>query len=258
MSLFSDNIRHLRVKKGLSQEIVAEKLSISRASLAKYESGTNQASYETLVKISHYYHVSIDLLLTADIRKVNMDQLLQLDDNRILLPIVVDGAGENVIEIVPHKAKAGYLTGYSDPEFIESLQHISLPMLKGGKYRAFEVDGDSMPPFRTGSYIVGRYVENARELKKGRGYLVMTTEGMTYKRLKEIADESLVLDSDNAMYQPFTVPNAQILQLWEFSGYFGTGDLSTVDTGTQSTRDILIEFRREFREHIKETKEKKH
>lgn len=257
MSLFSDNIRHLRLKKGVSQEIVAENLSISRASLAKYESGINQAPYETLVRISHYYHVSIDLLLTADIRKINMDQLLKLDDNRILLPIVVDAAGDNVIEIVPHKAKAGYLTGYSDMEFIESLQHISLPMLKGGKYRAFEVDGDSMPPFKTGSFILGKYVENEKELKKGRGYLVMTTEGMTYKRLKGIGKDHLTLESDNAMYEPFEVPVSQILQLWEFGGYFGTEELSTIDLSTQSTRDILIEFRNEFRNHIKQSKKQK-
>jgi transcriptional regulator with XRE-family HTH domain len=254
MSLFSDNIRHLRVKKGFSQEIVAESLLISRASLAKYESGTNQAPYETLVRISHYYHVSIDLLLTADIRKINMDQLLKLDDNRILLPIVVDKAGDNVIEIVPHKAKAGYMTGYSDPEYIESLQYISLPMLKGGKYRAFEVDGDSMPPFKTGTYIVGKYVENAKELKKGKTYLVMTTEGMTYKRLKDIREEYLVLDSDNELYQSFEVPYGQILQLWEFGGYFGTEELSTVDLSTQSTRDILVDLRKEFRDYIRQNK----
>jgi len=254
MSLFSDNIRHLRVKKGVSQEIVAESLLISRASLAKYESGTNQAPYETLVKISHYYHVSIDLLLTADIRKVNMDQLLKLDDNRILLPIVVDKDGDNMIEIVPHKAKAGYLTGYSDPEYIESLQYISLPMLKGGKYRAFEVDGDSMPPFKTGSYIVGKYVENLKELKVGKGYLVMGIDGMTYKRLSKVGDDHLLLGSDNIIYEPFAVPFSEILQLWEFGGYFGTEDLSGIDHNTQSTRDILISFHKEFRDYIKKNK----
>jgi hypothetical protein len=35
-------------------------------------------------------------------------------DNRILLPITVDQQGENIIEIVPHKAQAGYLSGYAD------------------------------------------------------------------------------------------------------------------------------------------------
>ena len=129
MSLFSDNIRHLRMKKEVSQAIVAENLAITRDRLAKYEEGKSQPPFEILIKLSHYYHISIDLLLTADIRKVDIDGLMQLEDNRILLPIAVDREGENTIEIIPHKARAGYLSGYSDPEFIESLQHISLPFL---------------------------------------------------------------------------------------------------------------------------------
>jgi hypothetical protein len=44
-----------------------------------------------------------------------IEDLLKLGDNRILLPITVDQQGENIIEIVPHKAQAGYLSGYADP-----------------------------------------------------------------------------------------------------------------------------------------------
>ena len=69
--------------------------------------------------------MSIDLLLGVNVQKVSFDELLQLEENRILLPIAVDPNGENFIEIIPHKARAGYLSGYSDPEFIESLQHVS-------------------------------------------------------------------------------------------------------------------------------------
>ncbi|RYY54134.1 MAG: XRE family transcriptional regulator, partial [Chitinophagaceae bacterium] len=172
MSLFSDNIRHLRMKKEVSQESVAERLSISRDILAKYEQGKSQAPYENLIKLSRYYHVSIDLLLTVDIRKIDMDGLIQLDDNRIVLPITVDQNGGNLIEIIPQKAKAGYLSGYSDPEFIESLQHIALPFLHNGKYRAFPIEGRSMPPFQEGSFIVGEYVEHLEHIKDGQTYIM--------------------------------------------------------------------------------------
>jgi hypothetical protein len=43
-----------------------------------------------------------------------LEDLLKLGDNRILLPIT-DQQGENIIEIIPHKAQAGYLSGYADP-----------------------------------------------------------------------------------------------------------------------------------------------
>jgi transcriptional regulator with XRE-family HTH domain len=246
MSLFSDNIRHLRIKKDLSQEIVAESLSVSRDSLAKYEQGRSQPPHEILIKLSHYYHVSIDLLLTADIRKINLDSLLKMDDNRILLPIVVDKSGNNVIEVVPHKAKAGYFTGYSDPEFIESLQHISLPFLGTGKFRSFAVDGDSMPPHKDSSFIVGRYVENINEAKEGKSYIVMTTEGMTYKRLKKKNAKSLLLESDNEFYKPFEVKLSEVLELWEYAGSVATEEFEKEDISKEDIRGLLQGLRQEI------------
>lgn len=246
MSLFSDNIRHLRMKKEVSQSIVAESLSITRDRLAKYEEGKSQPPFEILVKLSQYYHVSIDLILTADIRKIDLDSLLKMDDNRILLPIVVDKFGNNVIEIVPHKAKAGYFTGYSDPEFIESLQHISLPFLGTGKFRSFAVDGDSMPPHKNSSFIVGRYMESAHEAKEGKSYIVMTTEGMTYKRLKEKRDTSLLLASDNDFYKPFEVKLSQILELWEYAGSLATEEFEKEDISKEDIRGLLQGLRTEI------------
>jgi hypothetical protein len=42
-----------------------------------------------LKKIAHYYHSIIDLLLSLDVRKIPVDNLLQLENNRLVLPITV-------------------------------------------------------------------------------------------------------------------------------------------------------------------------
>lgn len=254
MSLFSDNIRHLRIKKEVSQQYVADSLSISRDRLAKYEEGKSQPPFEILIKLSHYYHVSIDLLLTADIRKVNIDGLMKLDDNRILLPIVVDTKGANIIEIIPHKAKAGYLNGYSDPEFVESLQHISLPFLGTGKFRTFPVEGDSMPPHKDGSFIVGRYVENERDVRDGRTYVLLTkNEGIVYKRLKRIDKRNFMLISDNNFYEPYPLQISEILEIWEYAGSIATKEFEPDDLEPQSIRELLYGIREEVKalKHIK-------
>lgn len=254
MSLFSDNIRHLRIKKEVSQQYVADSLSISRDRLAKYEEGKSQPPFEILIKLSHYYHVSIDLLLTADIRKVDIDGLMKLDDNRILLPIVVDTKGANIIEIIPHKAKAGYLNGYSDPEFVESLQHISLPFLGTGKFRTFPVEGDSMPPHKDGSFIVGRYVENEQDVRDGRTYvLLMKNEGIVYKRLKRIDKRSFMLVSDNSFYEPYPVQISEILEIWEYAGSIATKEFEPDNLEPQSIRELLYGIREEVKalKHIK-------
>lgn len=248
MSLFSDNIRHLRIKKEVSQQYVADSLSISRDRLAKYEEGKSQPPFEILIKLSHYYHVSIDLLLTADIRKVDIDGLMKLDDNRILLPIVVDTKGANIIEIIPHKAKAGYLNGYSDPEFVESLQHISLPFLGTGKFRTFPVEGDSMPPHKDGSFIVGRYVENERDVRDGRTYVLLTkNEGIVYKRLKRIDKRNFMLISDNNFYEPYPLQISEILEIWEYAGSIATKEFEPDDLEPQSIRELLYGIREEVK-----------
>ena len=109
MSLLSDNMRYLRARMGMSQQAVADQLVITRGRYAKYEDGMSEPPIELLVKISRYFHVSIDLLVSVDIRRVPIRELQQLPDNRILLPVAVDAEGKNKIEIIPHKAQMGYL-----------------------------------------------------------------------------------------------------------------------------------------------------
>ena len=248
MSLFSDNIRFLRVQKNISQEKLATALLIARARYVKYESGTSEAPYDILKRISKYYHVSIDLLLNVDLRKIDMDGLLKLEDNRILLPITIDTGGENTIEIIPQKAKAGYLNGYSDPEFIEGLQQISLPFLKNGKFRAFPVSGDSMPPHRDGSFIIGKYVESLGEVRDGRTYILLTkNEGIVYKRLNKNGKNSLVLSSDNSFYEPYSIRASDVLEIWEYACSIATNEFEPDSLEPQSIRDMFNSLRNEIK-----------
>jgi hypothetical protein len=148
--------------------------------------------------------------------------MLKLSDNRIVLPVVVDQNGNESIEIVSQKASMGYLTGYSDPGFIEGLERISLPFLKNGKFRAFPADGDSMPPFKNGSFIIGKYMEGINDLKSGNTYVFVTlNDGITYKRLKAKNKNSITVSADNTFYEPYEIPFEEILEVWRYaSGIF--------------------------------------
>ncbi|KFF11971.1 XRE family transcriptional regulator [Flavobacterium hydatis] len=249
MSLFSDNIRSLRLKKKVSQEKVAESLLITRSRYTKYEDGTSEAPYEILKKIAHYYQISIDLLLSVDVRKIPMDDLLKLENNRLLLPITVDAAGNDFVEIVTQKAKAGYLNGYGDPEYIESLQQISLPFLGPGKHRGFPVEGDSMPPHEDGSIIIGRYVERLGEVMDGKTYILITkNEGMVYKRLNKNKKNTLILESDNHFYPNYEVKASDILEIWEYKCNIGRTDKKQELSETQSMKDLILEIKRDVLE----------
>ncbi|GEP51154.1 hypothetical protein FNO01nite_18260 [Flavobacterium noncentrifugens] len=225
MLYISDNLKYLRNRRNFSQQEAANGLQIPCERYKKYEYGKNTPPAETLLLISRFYHISIDLLLTIDLRKLNVDNLLKLDDNRIVLPITVDADGNNFIEIVPHKARAGYLTGYADPEFIENLQQISLPFLGVGKFRAFPVGGDSMPPHNDLSFVIGKYVDNLGEIKKEKTYILITlSEGITYKRLSSKNAESLTVAPDNIIYNPYEIKLSDILEIWEYVAHIGRDD----------------------------------
>ncbi|CAM3445442.1 HTH cro/C1-type domain-containing protein [Flavobacterium longum] len=245
MSLFSDNLRYLREGRKESQQQTAENLGIKRARYEPYESGKIEPPYDILKKISRHFNISIDLLLSVDIRKYQLQDLLKLEDNRIVLPIKVDSKGRNLIEVVPHKARAGYLTGYSDPEYIESLQQIALPFLGPGKFRAFPIGGDSMPPHDDRSFIVGRYVENLGEIKKDKTYILITTsEGITYKRLGGKNPDSLTVLPDNIIYHPYEIKLSEILEIWEYVAHIGQNDaLQESPDQTQSMlRNLMLEL----------------
>lgn len=246
MSIFSDNLRYLRVKHGLTQQKIADILLIPRERYAKYEA-TTDPPLDCLQKISRYYHVSIDLLLSFDIRQVPYEDLIKLEDNRILLPMAVDSYGENKIEIIPAKAQAGYLSGYSDPEFIEGLQHISLPFLKNGKYRAFPVTGDSMPPHKEGSFVVGEYIEKLTDVVDGKTYILITkNDGIAYKRLKKNNAHSLIAQSDNTLYEPYEVKASEILEIWRYACSIATQEFEQDDLGVVSVKDVLQGLRQDL------------
>ncbi|MBW7675654.1 XRE family transcriptional regulator [Chryseobacterium chendengshani] len=242
MSIFSDNIRFLRGKKNLSQAKTAVELLITRERYAKYEDGRSEPPIEILLRISKYHRVSIDLLVAIDIQKYPLDDIVKLPENRIVLPIKVDNTGENKIELVTQKAKMGYLNGYDDPAFIEGLQHISLPFLRNGKFRAFPAEGDSMPPYNEGTYFVGKYIESRNDLKKGKTYIFVTKDGIVYKRYSAQNDKGNFVKSDNQFYEPYEIEWAEVREIWQFAASINTKELTVENFEFQTVRNMFEEI----------------
>ena len=58
-------LREIRRKKGYSQLKAAMELCISREALSYYENGKRSPDIDMLIKLSEYFHVSIDYLITG-------------------------------------------------------------------------------------------------------------------------------------------------------------------------------------------------
>ncbi len=218
MSKISSNIRFLRQLKGLSQEQLADDLKVTRSRIGGYEEARNEPPIDLLIRLSEYFHIAVDALIRGDLTKTNLDGLMKVGKNRILFPILLDQDGNDMVELIPLKAHAGYLRGYSDPEYIERLPKMKLPFLPTGKHRAFPIKGDSMPPIKEGSFIIGKYLERFEDMKLGKTYVVVTKEdGLSYKRIMNATKRELELHSDNKLYKPYKVKNEDVLELWEYT-----------------------------------------
>ena len=58
-------LQEIRKKKGYSQLKVAMDLNISREALSYYENGKRSPDLEMLLKLSKYFDVSVDYLITG-------------------------------------------------------------------------------------------------------------------------------------------------------------------------------------------------
>jgi len=58
-------LKIIRKEKNLNQQKVAIDLNISREALSHYENGKREPSLDMLIKMSDYFNVSIDFLITG-------------------------------------------------------------------------------------------------------------------------------------------------------------------------------------------------
>lgn len=63
---FSDRIKSLREKAGLTQSGLAKKIHLTRASVNAWEMGLSVPSTPFIVELAHLFHVSTDYLLGLD------------------------------------------------------------------------------------------------------------------------------------------------------------------------------------------------
>lgn len=72
----SAKLSELRAAKGVTQDEVANALSISNKTVSKWENGTSEPDLTMLIALAHYYNVTTDTLLGLEEGKKGMKQML--------------------------------------------------------------------------------------------------------------------------------------------------------------------------------------
>ena len=97
---FAEKILNLRTEYGYSQEILAEKLNVSRQAISKWESGATLPETDKVIALSNFFGVSTDYLLKDNIQCDSHDSL-----DRVVLKFLgsakdMDNISEELIEIM--------------------------------------------------------------------------------------------------------------------------------------------------------------
>nr|DAO04665.1 MAG TPA: repressor protein [Caudoviricetes sp.] len=64
--MYNDILRRLRAEKGVSQQVVADYLNITKQAYSLYELGKREPDFETLLKLGEYFNVSTDYILRGE------------------------------------------------------------------------------------------------------------------------------------------------------------------------------------------------
>lgn len=294
MSNFAANLKALRAKKSLKQEDLVVLVGITSSTLSNYEVGKTEPNLDTLVNFSNSLGVSVDVLLNGDaslIAKIadgkkqgiaslnaslhasltgrnypeipdgtasDVSERMLAMYNRVPSVVTVDRAGNDSITYVPLRARAGYLAGFQDPEFISTLPTYSFPGMQNATFRMWEIEGHSMiPTFDDSDIIIGRFIENLSQIRNDRVHIIVTkNDGILIKRVlnRSVTDGKLILNSDNQKdprdYPPIVIGVEEVLEVWYGVAKF-TRQMRA--PGEMYNKLIDLEARLTLLEHTKRT-----
>lgn len=191
---FSEKLYQLRQKLGITQEEMSMYFDLKLRMYANYERG--------------------DMIPTG-IKLVKFDKIIKDLESGILPPTK---SKENVqkgnIIHVPLYAYGGFLQGYRNRVYVDSLERFSLPGVTGEHY-AFEVDGMSMHDLASpGDTAIARPEEKLEWMIKGKAYVLQTIDGILIKLFEKIKDERAYFKSVNPEYQEISIPMKSIKRVY--------------------------------------------
>ena len=222
------NLLEIRELYDLSQAEFAQKLSVSREIISKMEKGHMKVSKRTAARLQnflqeHPLHTNsgdVNILGKSSQADEKKKSNLPFQQQRLLDK---NTAAPFMVPLVGIKAQAGYVKGFEQVDYMDTLEQYSLPPGVnpiGAVWRYFEVDGDSMEPtFSPADVLLATMVpaEDWNDIKNFCVYIILTPDQLLVKRLYKKNEKEWVLISDNEEVAPqVLLPVDNIKQLWQF------------------------------------------
>ncbi|RAJ24295.1 helix-turn-helix domain-containing protein [Pedobacter cryoconitis] len=201
-------LEKFRLKKGFTYSELADIINLDENTLKNVISGVRQLQegeankiYKELGISLTQYQPNLSLNIVEENSLPHEKGGVSINNQPNAIPFAGDFDTLNMY-VVPVKAYGGFLSGYENPVFMESLTKSSFPFIKG-KCFAFEVDGFSMyRDFVPGDWVITTLVENFNWLSKGKVYVFQTIDGIIIKCFDKIEGEYIHLYSLNDEFNP--------------------------------------------------------
>lgn len=101
---FSDALRKLRIEKGLSQQALADKMYVTRSTVARWESGTRLPDAVTISRLAEVLGADVNTLLSAAAQSDECPNVILVDDRKLILT----GGLSILEEVMPNATIMGF------------------------------------------------------------------------------------------------------------------------------------------------------
>ena len=214
----NERLRLIRKELRLTQNEFSEKLGIQQGSLSDIERGKYKVSGDIKLKLKELFNVNIGWLESG------IGEMFTLPD-----AVLIANPNIRNVPIISQYAYAGYLSGYGDAEYIESLP--TVPFIFSheakGNYVCFEVKGDSMNNNTNSSLLEGDrllcreivphlWVNSRLHISKWYFVIVHKEEGVIVKKIAEhsVEDKKIKVHSLNPEYEDKIIDLNDVAQLF--------------------------------------------
>ena len=102
---FADTLKRLRTEKGLLQQELAKKLSVTRSTVSRWENGSRLPDVVIISRIAEVLDVDVNVLINAAVQSDDRPNVIMVDDNKVILT----GGMPIIEEVIPNANVTGYI-----------------------------------------------------------------------------------------------------------------------------------------------------
>jgi transcriptional regulator with XRE-family HTH domain len=221
MSFVGKNIKKIRKVNKLNQSQFAELFELSRSKIGSYEEERAEPKTDSLIKIAKYFSIPIEILIT---KEITVNDLTHFENSihESHLPEKTAIPHGNHIPYVPINEHGSYLVNHGDQNYLNTLNHLSLPLPENIRTRAFQLDSSHIfvpkHNYRNDNIFIGTYVNKKffTTIPRNQPYIIVTENTVVCTHLLIQNNQVLIKNT----FETSSIKLDEITEMWTLIGRY--------------------------------------